>query len=129
MLKEFFSHPSSDTKNIDDLSVIDKNFLERLDRVIEDHISDTEFGVDKLREELEVTKVQLYKKLDVLTGLTPRDYIRQKRLSKASLLIRNKELNFSEIAYSVGFSAPSNFNRAFKSFFGVSPSEYRKRNS
>jgi signal transduction histidine kinase/DNA-binding response OmpR family regulator/streptogramin lyase len=129
MLKEFFSHPLSDTKNIDDLSVIDKNFLERLDRVIEDHISDTEFGVDKLREELEVTKVQLYKKLDVLTGLTPRDYIRQKRLSKASLLIKNEELNFSEIAYSVGFSAPSNFNRAFKSFFGVSPSEYRKRNS
>ena len=128
MLKELFSDPSTTSGSFDDLSVMDMNFIDRLDQIIEESISDTEFGVDMLRKKMDITKIQLYKKLDALTGLTPKDYIRQKRLSRASQLIDEKELNFSEIAYAVGFSAPSNFNRAFRAFFGMSPSEYRKRN-
>ena len=127
MLKELFSKPIDNPTELEELSVVDKNFLQQLDEIIDDNISDPDFGVDMLRNKINLTKKQLYKKLEALSGLTPRDYIRQRRLSKASLLIQDESLNFSEIAYSIGFSAPSNFNRSFKSFFGVSPSDYRRK--
>ncbi len=127
LLKEYFSQPTGNAPEFEDLSVMDRNFIKELDEIIDGNISEPDFGVDSLRKKLGLTKMQLYAKLDALTGLTPRDYIRQRRLSKASLLIKDETLNFSEIAYSIGFTAPSNFNRAFKSFFGVSPSQYRKK--
>lgn len=127
MLKELFSKPAGNPNEVEELSTTDKNFLQQMNEIVDNNLAEPDFGVDALRKKLHLSKVQFYKKLEALTGLTPRDYIRQRRLCKASLLIQDEALNFSEIAYSVGFSAPSNFNRAFKSFFGISPSEYRKK--
>jgi AraC-like DNA-binding protein len=58
------------------------------------------------------------------TGETPVEYVRSLKLKKALSLLQKNDLKISQIAYSVGFSNPNYFARAFKAKFNVSPSEY-----
>ena len=57
-------------------------------------------------------------------GCNFKTYINQIRISEAQRLLKESDLNISEIAYSVGFSSPNNFNRVFKNITGKNPSEY-----
>jgi AraC-like DNA-binding protein len=70
--------------------------------------------------------VQLYRKVKALTGLSPVELMRKIRLNKAREMLLTTEKNISEVAYEVGFSAPSYFTKCFKDEFGVLPGEARK---
>ena len=108
-----------------DAASTDKKFLNRALEVIKKHISDEDFNVDSFANEIALSRVQLHRKLVALIGHPPGDFIRIVRLSKAAKLIKSNFGNISEIALEVGFSNPANFAKAFRSQFGVSPTEFR----
>ena len=92
--------------------------------VFENHISDEEFSIEQMAEEVYMSRMQLHRKLKALTGKSASLYLRTFRLLKARKMIEEKQGNVSEIAYSVGFSSPAYFTRCFKEEFGIPPSEF-----
>ena len=67
--------------------------------------------------------MQLYRKVKALTGRSPVELLRTARLQRARQMLLTTDKNISEIAYEVGFSAPSYFTKCFRDEFGISPSE------
>lgn len=104
----------------------DKVFVDKVMSLIEAHISDTDFGVEALSQLVGISSTHLYRKLKSLTHLTANDVIKKYRIKKASLLLKNKAGNISEIMYEVGFSSLSYFSKCFKAEYGLSPKEYQQ---
>lgn len=106
---------------------MDDNLIKRVIGIIESNIANPSFGVETLSEEIGMSSTHLYRKLKSLTQLSANEIIRKYRIKKASLLLKNKEGNISEIMYDVGFSNLSYFSKCFKAEFGVTPKEYQQR--
>lgn len=100
-------------------------FLEQLTAATEEIMGDPENAIARLERAMQLSQMQLYRKLKALTGQTPSLFIRSVRLRKAMHLLKTTHLNVSEIAYEVGFSDPAYFSRAFKEEFGMPPSSLR----
>jgi len=107
------------------MASIDEKFLQRSVEVIQHHISNPDFNVDNLADNMNMSRPQFYRKLHALTGLSPNGFIRYNRLQKAAQLLSHHAANVAEIAYDVGFNNPSYFSKCFKEQFGVLPSEYK----
>ena len=105
----------------------DQKFLQKAVSIINEHISDSTFGVEVLAENMSVGRSLLLKKMEELIGESPNELIRRVRLDKAANLLKQNSGNISEIALEVGFSNPSYFAEAFKKQFGVSPSQYHNK--
>jgi signal transduction histidine kinase/DNA-binding response OmpR family regulator len=108
------------------LSNIDKDFITRFREVVQEHLGDSEFGVEELGSELGFSRVQLYRKIKALTAYSPVELIRTARLKKAKRMIETTDMSVSEIAYSVGFTSPSYFTKCFKEYFNQNPNEVAK---
>ncbi len=108
------------------LTSIDQKFLQNVIWVINKYIQENSFTVEKLSDELAVSRSLLHKKLISLVGESPSDLIRRLRLNKAAKLIEQKAYNISEVALEVGFNNPSYFAKCFQKQFGFSPSNYHK---
>lgn len=102
-------------------------FMERLMKAINENLEDPKFSVEDLAEAVGVSRVQLHRKLKVLTGNTTTEFLRNIRLKQAAKLLKEKKVNISQIAYLVGFTNPTLFSIAFKKFYGCAPSEYADR--
>ncbi|WP_299710325.1 substrate-binding domain-containing protein [uncultured Tenacibaculum sp.] len=108
----------------------EQNFLDKIDELIANNIDDSSFTVEVLAEYLSISRVQLYRKIKALLGITISDYIQNIRLEKGKeLLLSDEELSIADIAYSVGFSSPNYFSTAFKNKYQVTPNKYRKENN
>ncbi|MBK0378912.1 hybrid sensor histidine kinase/response regulator transcription factor [Mucilaginibacter segetis] len=107
-----------------DLNDSDKNFIEKVTRVIEENI-DEELDGAFLENALNLSKIQLYRKIKTLSDMTPTELIRHIRLQKASSLLVNSDLTVSEIFYRTGFNNKTYFFREFKKIYSCSPNEYR----
>lgn len=99
----------------------DKTFAAQLRKIIQDNLSDNEFNVERIGDEIGLSRVQLYRKVKALTGYSPVEMLRKARLMRARHLLRTTEKSVSEVAYSVGFSTPSYFSKCYKDEFGESP--------
>lgn len=108
-------------------SVADHHFLENAIEIMNGHLKDPEFTIDNLAVSLHVGRTMVYGKIKKLTGLSPNKYIMKLRMEKAARLLSEGNLNVSEVCYEVGIQEQSYFYRSFKSFYGVSPSEYKKK--
>jgi AraC-like DNA-binding protein len=106
-------------------SKLDEKYMSRLMEVINAHLSEEEFSIEEIGEEVGMSRAQIYRKLKALTGKSPSLFLRTIRLSKARQMIQNKEASISEIAYLVGFSSPAYFSRCFREEFGHTPSEIK----
>ncbi|MBX2915082.1 MAG: response regulator [Cyclobacteriaceae bacterium] len=115
--------PPADKENEDEL------FVKKVMNVIEANISDPGFGVEQLSEEIGMSASYLYRKLKSLTQISTNDLIRKYRLKKASILLRNKGGNVTEIMYEVGFANLSYFSKCFKAEYGVNPKDFQKQMS
>ena len=93
-------------------------------RVVNEHLGESDLTVEQVADEVGVSRVHLHRKLKELTGETSRDFIRNLRLRKAAEMLGEKKYAISELADAVGFRSISSFTTAFKTLFGVSPSEY-----
>lgn len=101
----------------------DKQFLHQLHAIIQKNLSDSEFGVEDVGKEIGLSRVQLYRKVKAMTGSSVVDLLRKARLAKAKRLLESRSMSVSEVAYDVGFSAPSYFTKCFKEEYGMLPGE------
>lgn len=105
----------------------DKQFLQRIDEIIQENIGEEDFNISKLAQEVGVSRSSLYNKFNALTGFSPNDYLMNTRLKEGARMLReNLDLQVSEVSYAVGFNSPRYFTRCFKMRYLVSPLEYRK---
>ena len=104
------------------LSAREQDFITNLFSISEEKLSDEFFNVDILCRNIGVSRPQLYRKMVLLTGKSPHDFIRDLRMEKALTLLRQRAGNISEIAYEVGYNNPSYFARCFQMRFGCTPS-------
>lgn len=110
----------------DHTSSLDKEFIAKVLKYINENIQDSQLGVEFLAEELFLSRSQLYRKIKALTGQTANEFIRKIRLLKSKELIENGYDSIGEIGFKVGFSSPSYFTKCFKAEFGVLPTELER---
>lgn len=128
LLRSLFSGNSKEEeKEGEMLGAQDQTFVTRLREVIRDNMGDSDFSVERIGEEIGLSRVQLYRKVKALTGQTPVELLRKARLERSRRLIEKTEKSVSEIAYEVGFTSPSYFNKCFKDEFGISPGTMREK--
>ncbi len=109
----------------EDLSINDQ-FLLAIDKIIEKNLANENFSVEDLAQHAGLSRSMLHRKLIRLAGKSATDLITERRLLRAKELLENDVATASEIAYKVGFSSPSYFNKVFKNYFQASPGEIRK---
>ena len=107
------------------LSSQDKIFADALKEAILRNMANPELKMDQLGDELGMSRVQLYRKVKALTGISPVELLREMRLQRAHTLIRTTTKTVAEVAFEVGFNTPSYFSNCFKKQFGEYPTELR----
>jgi len=104
----------------------DRKFLIEFTAIVENNISNEDFGVNDICDELRISRVQLYRKVKTVLNCSVNDYIVTTRLQKAKYYIQHENLSISEIAFKSGFSSAAYFSTVFKSKFGVTPSAFKE---
>ncbi len=101
-------------------------FLNELMEVAENRWNDGQFHVEDLARRVGKSKSQLYRTLTSLTGYSPKEFVMDFRLRKASELLEARRGNVTEVAFEAGFSSAAYFSKSFLDRFGVLPSTYLK---
>ena len=123
-LKAHFTLSSSLPADVQ-ISGIDTEFIETVNKAIQNNLDNSSFGVEELARETNLSTSQLYRKLKLLTGQIPNAYLRNYRLQAAAdLLSGNPGISVKSVMYEVGIESASHFSHAFKKKFGYSPSEF-----
>ena len=125
LLKHLYQGSQEAEKEISEshLEDRDKQFLKQLQTIIQQNLSDSEFGVEDMGQQIGLSRVQLYRKVKAMTGSSVVDLLRKARLAKAKRLLETRSMSVSEVAYEVGFSAPSYFTKCFKEEYGMLPGD------
>lgn len=125
LLKNLYQGAQEAEKEISEahLENRDKQFLKQLQAIIQKNLSDSEFGVEDMGQQIGLSRVQLYRKVKAMTGSSVVDLLRKARLAKARRLLETRSMSVSEVAYEVGFSAPSYFTKCFKEEYGMLPGD------
>ncbi|PTT03658.1 histidine kinase [Pedobacter sp. HMWF019] len=110
-----------------DLAETDKKFLEKLLKIIEEQLDEPELNAASIENALSISKMQLYRRLKSLTGMTPAEFIRRIRLKHAADMLLASQYTVSEIFYRTGFNNKSYFFREFKKTYHCAPNEFRQR--
>lgn len=125
LLKHLYQGSQESEKEISEshLEDRDKQFLKQLQTIIQQNLSDSEFRVEDMGQQIGLSRVQLYRKVKAMTGSSVVDLLRKARLAKAKRLLETRSMSVSEVAYEVGFSAPSYFTKCFKEEYGMLPGD------
>ena len=102
----------------------DEMLMERIMTFVNENIDNAEMNVEMLAQSVGLGRVQLHRKLKEMTGIPTGEFVRNLRLKQAAILLKEKKINVTQIAYAVGFTNQTHFSTAFKKFYGVSPREY-----
>lgn len=108
------------------ISNLDKKFLEKLNRLIETHISTDDLDMAFMTDKMAMSHSTFYRKVKALTGMSANEYIKKAKLRHSMTLLKNGEYSISEVAILAGFNNLGNFRESFKREFGKSPSEILK---
>jgi AraC-like DNA-binding protein len=112
-----------------DTNSMENEFLRKVTAIIEEHISNEQFGVSELAREVGMSRSNLLRKIKKLSTLSVSQFIRRVRLANAMEMLKQKDLTVSEVSYSVGFSSTSYFVKCFREFYGYPPGEVGRRGS
>lgn len=99
-------------------------FMHKLIELIQKNISNSEFGIEDICDEIGMSRAQLFRKIKVLTDSSPNKIIMQIRMKMAIALLKTNNYNVADVAYQVGFSDPAYFSKYFKSVYNMTPSDY-----
>lgn len=110
--------------NVATLSPVDKEFINKLRKLVEDNIEIEDMDMPFLTDKMCMSHSTLYRKVKSVTGLTPNEFIRKIKLTRAVELLDSGEVAMYDIPFRTGFNSMAYFRRVFKKEFGVSPSEY-----
>jgi YesN/AraC family two-component response regulator len=108
------------------LKSIDQIYLDKAIAIVEKFIDDPMFTVERFAKEMFDSRVQLYRKLKGLTGLSPNEFVRNIRIKRAAEILIKEGITVGEVIYRVGFSNRSYFNRCFRQVYDTSPLEYQQ---
>jgi signal transduction histidine kinase/ligand-binding sensor domain-containing protein/DNA-binding response OmpR family regulator len=126
--KKFEQNKKFDTE-IPTTNEYEKEFMNKVTAIIQEHLEDEKFDVEVLARELGVSRSKLFGKIKQIAGTTPNAIIQELRLKKAAdYLLNNPEMNIADISYQLGFNSPRYFNKCFKESFGVAPLHFKKEN-
>lgn len=109
-----------------ELKTADDVFLEKIQKVINDHIGNPDITSDFVAEKMGMSRVHMYRKLKELTNQSCSNYIRNIRLAKAAEILCQGNVPVTDVAATVGFKTMSYFSTSFRALYGVSPSEYKR---
>jgi AraC-like DNA-binding protein len=102
----------------------DEVFLEKFETLIMENIANPNFTVKEMEQKLGFSRSSFNRKVNSLLGISPNEFLRQKRLTLAAQMLGRKNSRVSDVCYKVGFNSPSYFTKCFKEQFGVLPAEY-----
>lgn len=114
------------TETDNPMTSADDTFLFKLNKVIIDNMENEELNVEFISQELGISRASLYNRLKALAGMGANEYVNKLRIEKAMELLRQSELNMTEIAERTGFSTSRYFSTAFKKYTGVTPTQYKE---
>ncbi len=105
--------------------ISEQDFLKKLNELIDKNLENSSYTVEDLARDLIISRVQLYRKVKAILGISISDHINNMRLDKSKELLKKSNFSISEIAYAVGFSTPNYFSTSFRNKFGISPKEFK----
>ena len=103
------------------INSVDEQFLEKMQAVLDKQLVDSSFSAASFSKSLHMSRMQLHRKLKALTGLTTTEFIRSQRLKLAVQILRDSDINVSEVGYSVGFNDHAYFTKCFKEAYQTTP--------
>tara|TARA_R110001583_G_scaffold122569_1_gene273858 strand:- start:18161 stop:20881 length:2721 start_codon:yes stop_codon:yes gene_type:complete len=125
-LRYFYTNKLNNVESNHEFGKIEQEFIIEIKKNIDKNLDNSYFTVEDLAEKMNISRVQLYRKVKAILGISISEYIQDFRLEKSKELLGNSKLSISEIAYSTGFSSPNYFSTSFKNKFGKTPKEFRK---
>lgn len=106
------------------VNTVDKEFLNKVMQIVDEHMDDPDFGVEKLSRKVAMSPPILYKKIKAVSNMSVNEFVKSLRLKKAAQLLQRTDMTVYEVAYNVGYNDRKYFSREFKKQFGKTPSEY-----
>ncbi len=130
-LKGKFSGAQQQADKIEQVEVKgnDEILMDRIVKAVNKNLSNSDFNVDMLTQEVGISRAQLHRKMKEMTGISTSEFIRNIRLEQAARLLKEQKINVTQVAYTVGFSNLAHFSTIFRKHFGVAPSEYAEKES
>lgn len=107
-------------------SDIDDEFYRKFVELVKKRMADPDINVDDLAEALNMSRIQLYRKIKALTNHAPSELLRNLRLEHAAFLLKTKNMTISEVGIAVGFVSHSHFTKCYREYFGVTPSKTQR---
>ena len=105
----------------------DREFIDRLDAIIDKEMSNSDFSADDFASQMNLGRTIFFRKVKGVTGYTPKEYLRIRRLKRAAILLQSTDMSVSAVAFEVGINDPLYFSRCFKQQFGAAPSDYVRK--
>ena len=112
--------------SIPELSPLDKKFMEKLNRLIEENMTTVDIDIAFMTDKMAMSHSSFYRKVKALTGLSANEYIRKIKLQRSMVLLQEGESNVTEVAMLTGFNNIGYFRKCFKKEYGISPSDVLK---
>lgn len=112
---------------IAELSKLDLKFIEKLNSIIEKHLSTDDLDIAFMTDKMAMSHSTFYRKVKALTGLSANEYIKKAKLRQSMMLLKTKDYSISEVAMLTGFNNLGNFRESFKREFGMTPSDVKKQ--
>ncbi|WP_178989631.1 hybrid sensor histidine kinase/response regulator transcription factor [Winogradskyella schleiferi] len=125
-LRYYFVNNVHNMESINNFGSLEQEFMSKVNKIIDENIDNSKFSVENLASNLNISRIQLYRKMKAIIGVNVSDYIQNIRLEKAKTLLNKTQLTISEIAYATGFSSPNYFSTSFKNKFNKSPKAFRE---
>lgn len=127
LLKKAVRQEKNISQEIGGLTAMDQKLLDMATEIIKQNFDNADFDMNMLATELNMGRSKMFTRLKEVVGLTPNEFTLKLKLEEALRLLQDEpQYNISEISYQLGFTSPRYFSRCFKSFYGVSPLNYRK---
>ena len=123
----FVSEESSPKAEQPPLTAKDERFKQQLEKILEEHIEDSDFGVEEFAACVNLKRTQFYTKVKRITGLSPIELLRKAHLEHAAHLLKETDLNIDEVRERCGFSNSTTFYNYFKQQYGMTPRQYRNQ--
>jgi signal transduction histidine kinase/DNA-binding response OmpR family regulator len=129
LYKKFANQEENVTTSNNTIVEQDRELIDKTIKIIKENFSNPEFDMNKLGTALGMGRSKLYTKIKEITGFSPNELTLNVKLQEAVNLLNTKSrMNISEIAYELGFSSTKYFTKCFKTFYGIVPQEWRRRN-
>lgn len=106
----------------------DEHLMKRVMKVINENLDNSDLSVEFIADKVGVSRVHFYRKMKDLTGQAPRDFLKYVRLKEAARMLSEKKLDITGVSVATGFKSLSAFSTNFKILYGISPTEYQKKN-